>query len=102
MPFFSSFFKQRRSRSTEDPVSEQLKQEEPDQTKWDDRWHLLYEKLVKIFQGRHYDNAHDLAMEVILILMVKGYEIGDRNTFFVALKITEYVQKNEHRRRQRQ
>lgn len=100
MSFISRFFKSRRSEGSHDPISEQLKQEERDPTKWDKRWQLLYEKLARFFEPR-FPNAEDLAMTVIITLIMKGHDIGDPNTFYSALNMARKVGANEARRMKR-
>lgn len=101
MSLFSSLFN-RVTRSKGDPISEVLNRPEEDPSKWDERWQLLYERLVRIFEGRGHDNADDLAEQVIFILIRRGnYDIGKPETFHTALNIADKVKRNEQRRRRK-
>ncbi|MFL6333041.1 MAG: hypothetical protein ACJ754_06815 [Pyrinomonadaceae bacterium] len=101
MSFFNPFSKRGRAGDNSDLVSERLRQEEDDETKWDERWQLLYRKLVSIFEGRRFDDPEDLALEVVLFLITRGYDIGNPETFYIALKVADNVGLNERRRDKR-
>jgi RNA polymerase sigma factor (sigma-70 family) len=101
MSFFNPFSKRRRPGGNGDPASERLKQEEDDPTQWDERWQLLYQRLVKIFAGRRFDDPEDLALEVVLFLITRGYNIGKPDTYYIALTVADNVSSNERRRDKR-
>lgn len=102
MTWLNRFFKEKSSRAFNDPLSERLRTPEPDRTKADERWKLLYERLKRLFEGWGFDDAHDLANHVIMILYRQTTEIGNPQTFFRALGIARGVAANAARRKLRE
>jgi RNA polymerase sigma factor (sigma-70 family) len=100
MTWFSRLFrgKSKPPREYKDSTSEYLRTADLNSENAEAWWGLLYEKLKRIFEGGGVDDAHDLAILVVIKVLRENKYMGASEMFAEAMRIAPGIAANAQRK----